>query len=188
MIIGFKSGNGDRTCATLCLRILDGLSLPLVIGIVSILEHFKDLYISMLQVPNETEESVESEDSVDANVIDGQLNMEDLESLKTTIEVPFAGEVSENVEEIEIPESNGFQSLGIKFMNLSAATIQYFNDVSSRISQEFLQQHIIELRYKLVGHSPTESVGVAVSDFLRSDEIVPVFVPNNWTGINGIPT
>jgi hypothetical protein len=52
LIIGFKSGNGDITCATLCLRILDGLSLPLVIGIVSILEHFKDLYISMLQMPD----------------------------------------------------------------------------------------------------------------------------------------
>ncbi len=55
-------------------------------------------------------------------------------------------------------------------MSFSSETIQYFNDVSSRISQEF-----------------SESVGVAVSEFLRSDEIVPVFVPNNWTGINGIP-
>jgi hypothetical protein len=125
LIIGFNGDDGERTCATLSLRILDGLSLPLVIGIVSILEHFKELYISMLHVPSETnkEENVEFEDSV--NVIDGKLNMEELESLKRPLEVPWAGEVDENVEEIDIPESNGFQTLGNELMSFSSETIEF---------------------------------------------------------------
>jgi hypothetical protein len=62
------------------------------------------------------------------------------------LEVPWAGEVDENVEEIDIPESNGFQTLGSELMSFSSETIQYFRDMSPRISQEF-DDDIIELSY-----------------------------------------
>ncbi len=57
-----------------------GLSLPIVIGIVSIMEHFKDLFIQMLAT---------DEDELEVNVIEGSLSVEELESIRMSENNPL---------------------------------------------------------------------------------------------------
>lgn len=151
----------DKPAACLRLRVLDGLSLPIVIGIVSIMDHFKDLFIQMLQSDGEAE---------DLLLVGGSLSPQEIDSVKNSYKNPLGFDDGQSLEEAMIPESECLSSLLELRMNNEEAKQSYYSKVSGHISTEFSQ-----------------AMGDVVLQFLHSETALRVFVPDNWNGINGIP-
>jgi len=107
----------------------------------------------------------------EGNAIEGVLTQEEIENLRLPVKNPLGISVGESEEERMIPDMNSFQEISNELiMNCSAEREIYFQEVSSRVSEEF-----------------SNLMGDAVLQFLVSEEIVDVFVPKNWSGINGVP-
>jgi hypothetical protein len=158
LVIRFVDPDEQVSQAKLKFRVLKGLSVPVVLGINAIMTHFKQLFISML-----------SGTPASCHRIDARLTEEEMSAVGNPVsDHPVKKSESISEEEGFIPEPNSFpaaNSLGI--VPLEQLEIDFHKELSSRVSSDYSR------------------VPGAV-DFLHSNVAVRVFVPNNWTGINGI--
>ena len=157
LLIKFVDPEGSPVQAKLLFRVLEGLSVPTVLGIKAILTHFKRLFISML------------DGTPKCNQIDSRLTDSEMDAVgRQTSQHPIQRDDGLAVEELLIPDPNSFpcsDNLGI--VTVSQLEQEFHEQVVSRVSTEYAQVP-------------------GAMDFLHCNTTVRVYVANNWSGINGI--
>jgi hypothetical protein len=126
MIIKFKDGRGDDVAAELDLLVLDGLTLSIVIGIRSILDHFVPLFMEMINGGGDEGTDQEAEENnrtvPDLNRLytrDGPiLGEEEVRQAKNPVESFVCHDAEESEEEMIVPEPCSFTA-GRHFLGMS---------------------------------------------------------------------
>ena len=151
LVIRFVSLSGQWLQAKLNLRVLEGLSVPIVLGINAIMTHFKQLFISML-----------SGTPTSCHRIDARLTEEEMSAVENPVsDHPVRGDEGMSGEEGFIPEPNSFpEANNLGTVPLEQLENDFHAEVSSRVSEEY-------------------SRVPGALDFLHSNVTVRVYVPNN---------
>jgi hypothetical protein len=170
LLIRFKNKQDEFVKARLDLYLLDGLSMSIVIGIQSILNHYMSVFIDMLLENAQSDTGMLQNLSPigHANVGPDLVSEEEMKSVRQAVPSILAYSTEECEEEFLIPEPCSFTA-GLNFlgMTLEEAENEYQKDIYSRVD-------------------PTFAEFSGVMEFLTSYDCMRVFVPDNWNGINGI--
>ena len=159
--LSFQHEDGTTYEGTLDLTIFDGLNVPVIIGIKSILKHFSAAFMNKIQHGSHL------------NAIDRKLSSFEVEAVEKARECPMSssgcGE-GECEEESSIPEPQSFPNSHLEG-----------ND-SSKFKEEEAIYHE-EISAKI----PAGLLAVdGVLEFFHGDVALRVFVPDNWEGVSGV--
>jgi hypothetical protein len=122
----FKDKVGHPNEAVLTLMVLEGLSLSLVIGISSIVTHFKDLFIEMLNQHEVMEENLLF------------LTKEEINAVENATSSVFNPE-EETEEEEMIPYPESFPCCNFLGKSLEEAEKQYHEEIIKKVTPEFAE-------------------------------------------------